>query len=204
MNKMPDFTNHIDERTIEALIADRRSLDTATVSAIESHIAQCAACRETHTFLGRFYAQFGETASEASAATQQFAEKIAQAPKVVLLRPFHHNAEIPNSENRFITVLAAQADAPSHDRFKTVAVLNSDDHKAILRIIHDTETDNFRLYLLTDDPRKADRALVSIPAIHSELVTDTSGMAQFSLSKEKQPADWSALQAFLVFGSVSQ
>ena len=188
---------HIEEYMLERFVLSPQHMDAKTTLAVQSHIDQCTACRETVQFLKSFYTDLKSLDYTASPRTERFLQSLFPSTAVIHLKPFRPQPEAASSDARYITVLAAMTEQAVQHRFQTRATLASEQDGTLVKILHDNVANSFKLYILANDDRRRKHALVSIPALSIELVTNEHGQSSFSLPEAMGETDWNSVTAFL-------
>jgi hypothetical protein len=188
---------HIEELILEIYAHHPEKLDAEGRRTVQAHLNICTACRSIANFLHEFYASLAALNDTVSPPVEALVGKLFPAASIIPLYSFRpqHKAELFDS--RYTTVLAAMSlDAPRL-RFATVATLASEPQKILVRILLDNEANTFKLYVLADEPRKREHAIVSFPSLAVDLATDEKGQVTFELSKAQMPENWATLEAVL-------
>ncbi|MDZ7291440.1 MAG: hypothetical protein ONB44_07640 [candidate division KSB1 bacterium] len=189
--------NHIEEQVLETYIRRPEKLPDSVHQCVATHLASCAACSAITDFLHSFYADLDNTPDEVSPRMEALIEMPSTSPFIIPLRPFQSQPEAVAFADGYTTVLAAMSPATPRQRFQTVATFAAERHRTLVRILHDSATNNFKLYLLADDPRKREGAIVSFPKLAADFVTDERGRVAFQLPGHEQPQNWTTLEAEL-------
>jgi len=179
---------HPDEEKIEQFALNPSALSTGKRDEIQEHIRQCFLCERIYTFFSEFYAGHKENTLEPSSMIYEF---IAGIYPVIPLSPFafRQNAD----QKMYMTVLAAMTTPHVIDRFTSVAVLASEAHQAVVRVLQDTTTNRYKIFVITDDPDKRSHALLSFPDLSLDFVTDDRGQLEVDY-----PVDnWKSNKGFL-------
>jgi hypothetical protein len=187
---------HIEERLLEAYARQSEKLPDDARQLVEAHLTACAACRSIAEFLLAFYVDLRESPREAAPQVQRLVEALFPFPYVISLQPFQPKLEAISFGDGYTTVLAAMSPSLPR-RFQTVATFAAEPQNTLVRITHDNVTDVFKLYVLADDPRKREWAIVSFPQLAVDFVTDDKGRVAFQLSAQARPENWAALEAIL-------
>jgi hypothetical protein len=187
---------HTEEQLLEAYAQQRENLPGDIRQLVEAHLAVCAACQSIAEFLRAFYADLRESPPEVAPQMQALVDALFPLPHIIPLQPFQPKLDTISFGDGYTTVLAAMSPATPR-RFKTVATFAAEPQNTLVRITHDNVTDVFKLYVLADDPRKREWAIVSFPQLAADFVTDDKGQVAFQLSAHARPENWAALEAVL-------
>jgi hypothetical protein len=188
--------NHIEEQLLEAYAWQPEKLPGDARQSVEAHLAACAACQSIAEFLRAFYADLLASPREAAPQVQRLVNALFPLPHIMPLQPFQPKLEAISFGDGYTTVLAAMSPATPR-RFQTVATFAAEPQNTLVRITHDNLTDAFKLYVLADDPRKREWAIVYFPQLAADFVTDDKGQVAFQLSAHARPENWAALEAVL-------
>jgi hypothetical protein len=187
---------HIEEQLLEAYVQQPENLPGDLRQSLEAHLAACVACQSIAEFLRAFYADLRESPPAVAPQVQALVEAFFPLHYIIPLHPFQPKLEAISFGDGYTTVLAAMSLATPR-RFRTVATFAAEPQNTLVRITHDNSTDVFKLYVLADDPRKREWAIVSFPQLAPDFVTDDKGRVAFQLSTHARPENWATLEAVL-------
>jgi hypothetical protein len=188
---------HIDENMLEQLLKRPDSLSANDRESLDRHLASCSVCRDTIDFLRSIHAELDGTIYPGHPRVRELLDSLFPRAHIIPLTPYRYVPDPPPVEGNSITVLAAMSSDTAEMRFETVATLVSEKDGALVRILHDRSVNQFRVFVNVEDDSKRDHAIVSIPSIPLELVTDSNGQATFEIPRERIPLDWRGLNAML-------
>jgi len=188
---------HIEEETLEQFILHPEGMDAKTEQGLRAHLDHCPVCTRTVEFLRSFYADLNTLRYVPGERVDRFVRALFQAPNIIPLHPFVYQPDAEPFDSGYTTILAAMSVETARQRFETVATLFSGREKILVQVMHDRESDSFKLYVQSDDPRKRSYSIVSLPELPIELVTDQRGHVSFSLREDLRPKNWSSLNAVL-------
>jgi hypothetical protein len=187
---------HIEEQLLDVYAWQPEKLPGDLRQSVETHLAVCVPCQSITEFLRAFYADLRESPCEVAPQVRGLVEALFPPPRVIPLLPFQPKLEAVSFGDGYTTVLAAMSPAAPR-RFQTVATFAAEPQNTLVRITHDNVTDVFKLYVLADDPRKREWAIVSFPQLAADFVTDDKGRVSFQLSGQARPENWAVLEAIL-------
>lgn len=187
---------HIEEELLEAYVRQQENLSVDVRQSVGAHLTACAACQSIAEYLRTFHADLRESPREVSPKVQAGIEALFPLPHFIPLHPFRPKMETIAFGDGYTTVLAAMSPETPR-RFQTVATFAAEPQNTLVRITHDKVTDVFKLYVLADEPRKREWAIVSFSQLAADFVTDDKGQVAFQLSGQARPENWAALEAVL-------
>ena len=167
--------DHIDEKLLEQYLLNQSLLSELERTNAEKHLRSCKACSKVLEFLREFYETLHS--SEDSPRVEQFVSSLFAKSNIIHLKPFVDNAEPPSEA--YTVLLAAMVNTGGSQKYKTISTLVSEFERTIVRIMHNDDEDVYRLYVLTEDSDLREKAIVALPEIHVEVVTNDRGSATF-------------------------
>jgi len=163
-------------------------MNESGIADVEKHLENCELCRE---FCDYYKSLVDSMKVEASAVLSQeaidlrvrlFSDSVSL--KIINLAPLTKPAV--QSEHRIAADTPEKA--PKYDF--SLATLCSENPEAVLRLMHDPESGKDYLHLISDDERLSSGALVCVPEVGAEFLTDQSGRA---LIDRELPGDYNQL-----------
>jgi hypothetical protein len=157
------------------LFISNKLADPARVQSFETHLAGCEFCREYCDLQRQDLALLAEADSfQTTAADREYAERLfrqAMLGKVITLNlmpmPLH-----PAQAH-----LAADGVDKTTQAVTNLATLFSEEPELVLRVMRDSEKDFDYVQLIGADPELTAHAMIRIPEISREYVTDAFGKA---------------------------
>jgi len=191
--------NHVAEHLIEFYVRHPEELDAITQQSVAGHVEACSACRSIAEFLRPFYAELETLDGKVSPQWEAWLAEHFPRAHVIPLHPFRPEPEESCAYSANAVVLAAMTrrSRSSGTRFQTVATLASRQQDVLLRILRDNESDTYRLYVLSHDPRQRRHAVISFPDLPLEVATDENGQARFQLAGDMASRKWESLNSIL-------
>ena len=165
--------NHLQEKHIEQYLLRDNTLDEGVRQHIHSHLSECDECRKIYDELRTFYRELDATASPPRQQVQQLTQSILTSPFKERLHPVKESLVDTSS-----FVLAAKTQDSQPHRFQRIVNFGSNRFSTLVRILYDQQEDVLLFYLMADDPKVSRHALIRLPGIHRELITDTEGKAE--------------------------
>lgn len=169
---------HCDEQLLERFLLDSNRLDDTVRRDIQSHLEACPVCAGTLEFLRSFYEEYRSTRDVTSKGIDRLMPLLFPSDNIIPLHPFHYTPG-PRQDDRYTTVLAAMTNEKGGQRFHTVATLTSESQGTVVRMVYDRSEESFKLYVHSDDPQKREYAIISVPEIGTDFVTDKKGQVTF-------------------------
>jgi hypothetical protein len=188
---------HIAESLIETSVRHSEELDAATSQCIAAHLEVCGACRSIADFLRSFYAELDSPDKEILPQVDERVKVFFPGARLIPLYPFRPVLDKVYAGDEYTVVLAAMSPEPPAPRFQTVATLVSAQKDTLLRILRDNAANAFRLYILAENRRQRENAIISFPELALDFITDEKGQAIFKLAEDAVPADWEAVKSVL-------
>jgi len=170
---------HCDEQLLERFLLDSSKLDDVVRGDIQSHLEVCAVCAGTLEFLRSFYEEYRSTGDLATKGIDRLMVGLFPSGYIIPLHPFLYTPGPQQPDDRYTTVLAAMTDEKGGQRFHTVATLTSESQGTVVRMVYDRSEESFKLYVHSDDPQKREYAIISVPEIGADFVTDKKGQVTF-------------------------
>lgn len=132
-----------------ALVDERLDSDSA-----DGHLSVCAVCSQKLEFFVDYYKSLAhELGLPGQEGNAQLTRK-EDGPVILTFVPFHSKMAVERVPGEYPgLILAAQDSGTSQNRFKPVAVFNSTDPPAVLRVIEDSELHEFKVYVLSEKPK---------------------------------------------------
>ena len=188
---MTDHINiHPEERDIERYVLKSPALADEEREFVAAHIEQCATCREVERYFEAFYLHLSISLENPPAAElEQWLDKArSQAEaRVLYLQPVVPKSHLADGKPGVIA-LAAQ-DSDTLPRYTPVQTLSAEDESTLIRISRDNKTGTFNTQVISDDPEKFDRVMVTFDRIPERIFTDRHGEAVLPLPPDKKPHD---------------
>jgi hypothetical protein len=179
---------HIDEEILERFVINPAVIDKNLRIGIERHLHACSACRIIHNYFADFYKEYKKTSGVRSPAVDEFVSGLY--PVIELS---HYTVQSEETPKVYLTVLAAMTAVQESDRFVSVATLASEEQNAVVRILEDKSTSRLKIYVITDDPTRRSHAILSIPELSADFVTDSRGQLEVKFPK----SNWQQLKGLL-------
>lgn len=192
--------NHPSEQTIEQLVINPQSLEVNEIDDVKRHLEECAECRDIYNWLKDFYFEWHKFSSSSISVPEQVTSFVNQIftedPYVIELKPLINFPKREGHGSRLV-VLAAQSVRKGHDRFNLVATFVSEEKKVLLRILEDQHTGLLNLFVIRQVGEKQGIALIHIPSLNLELLTNAKGKVSFKPTQKITAENWEQITAFL-------
>jgi hypothetical protein len=185
---------HLSENIIEQYILKSPDIDLEQNNIIERHLTKCSSCSAVYDLLLSFYKDFNEYISASSRTQDRLDSFVATQYPVLPLMPLHVPGIYPAG---YTTVLAALTPTQDYGRFKTIVTLASEKEQALVRIIHDVETNKYKFYVLTEDLGRKSYAILSFPEIAADFVTDERGQLEIDIKPADSGKSWTFRRGIL-------
>lgn len=189
--------HHLDEHTLEMFVLLPDRFAPEQTAEIRAHVQTCPGCRSVESGLRQFHEALSAGTRPDPDLLRRMMEEVLPLPRVIRLSPYHARPDVRMAPGGHTTVLAAMTPKqhlPALD--ETVATLASEPDKTLVRIRREGQEHAYRMYVLSDDPRKRDSVLVSLPAL-GDFVTDRNGQVAFEIRAEHEPSDWAQVEGLL-------
>jgi hypothetical protein len=189
--------NHIAEHIIEAHVRHPEALDAVTAQSVATHLKGCRACRAIADYLRTFYAELDGVEDSVSPQVEKWIAAHFAGSRIIPLYPFRPEPDKLYASDEYTVVLAAMTHESPAPRFQTVATLASVEKSTLLRILRDNATGTFRVYILAEDRRQREHAIISFPELGMNLMADEKGQAVFALAEQALATDGETLTSVL-------
>jgi hypothetical protein len=93
--------------------------------------------------------------------------------KIYQMMPMEMN--FPGTEQ---IVLAAQQSIDTESKLRYIKTFISSEKYVMIRMFHNPKADEYEFYVICDDDKIVDKAIIRIPSLNKELITDESGFAK--------------------------
>ncbi len=164
---------HLNEELIEQYALNAETMSDQTRAGIKAHLEDCLLCGQIYQYFSEFYSGYREKTVMPDSLINDFISSISP---VIPLTPISRQKS--SVQKMYMTVLAALTQTLTKDRFTSVAVLASEEHHAVVRILQDNTTNRYKIYVITDDPAKRSHAVLSFPEMSVDFVTDSRGQLE--------------------------
>lgn len=165
--------NHLQEKHIEQYLLRDNTLDKGVRQHIRSHLSECDECRKIYEELRTFYQELDATTSPSRQQVQQLTQSILTSPFKERLHPIKESLVDTSS-----FVLAAKTPDSQPYRFQRIVNFGSNRFSTLVRILYDQQKDMMLFYLMADDQKVSRHALIRLPGLNRELITDSEGKAE--------------------------
>lgn len=182
--------HHLSEHIIERLLTEL-SLEQCQIDDVKAHLAECTECRAIYSWLKSFYRELDQL----DVRTQEEERRSDLFPTgTIRLSPISFKSlDKWNRSNHII--LAADAEEEK-SRYEHTVTLASENTQYLIRILHDTRKDNYKLFVIGPEKRRKN-SLVELPILNKELITDEQGKIDFYLSRNVANRKWENIDATL-------
>ncbi len=150
----------IAEIDLHLYILNRSLLDKKIVEEIESRIPADSPLAAELEEIKEFYSNYDQTEYE-------------KTPKVFVLTPLNLKFNKPDR-----ITLAAQQSTTTESHLKYVKTFLSAEKYVIVRMFHSPETKEYEFYVICEDERSVKNAIIRIPFLNKELITNEEGIAK--------------------------
>lgn len=154
------------EKHIEMYVLNRSQLTDKEQQWIQDWIQKDPEVRLLAEWFERFYREIDEIASQKN--------QPEHIPPVIQLKPFQNK----NSYSSGVFVLAAQTPVADRRRkhLKTIRTFVSEEHKTLIRILHDSKKSLSKLHVISEFVQEYDIVLIEVnDANHTLMVSDPGG-----------------------------
>ena len=186
---------HIDEATLESFVLRPDALPASIRQRIEGHVSGCPGCRTLLGSLRELHDDLSRTHALPSPAVERFLDELNSSTQFIRLVRYSPRPET-SARLPHIEIQAAMADTSQRlAGYETVVTLASEMERLLLRVQLDHVSGKVRAHLHAEDPRKREGAIVSFPALGTEVVVDEQGKMAFEIPQQPSPAEWSTIEA---------
>lgn len=188
---------HPPENDIELFVLAPQELVPNRRAQITAHLNSCQQCKDTVALLRSFYSELKELPAT-SQNVEKFLDSLLPRPTILELQPYRYSPDPAEFGQHVLTVLAAKSETGREYRYSSVCTLVSRDERALVRILKDTEMDNYRIFLITRRGAETRNATIRFPALELSISLDSeSHQAVFHLPSTQAAIDWSNIVAEL-------
>lgn len=150
----------IAEINLHLYILNRSLLDKEIVEEIERRITTDSKLTAELEEIKEFYSNYDQTEYE-------------KTPKVFVLTPLNLKFNKPDQ-----ITLAAQQSTTTESQLKFVKTFLSAEKYIIIRMFHNPGTREYEFYVICEDERSVKNAIIRIPFLNKELITNEEGVAK--------------------------
>jgi len=188
---------HPDEHSVELYILRPDAMAAGPRKELQEHLSACAGCRAVEHSLREFHAEFTQAPQADDALVARVTKRAFSSAGTIRLVHYHPRPHTTAGQS-YIGVLAAMTgSAGARPGFETVASYASEADHILLRVRQDAGNKRVKVYYHADDPGKRDGAIVSIPALHADIVLDDHGQMEIGIPEAKTSHEWAALDAMV-------
>jgi hypothetical protein len=159
----------IAEIDLHLYVLNRSLLDKEIAEEIERRIPADSQLAAELEEIKEFYSNYEQTIYE-------------KTQKVFVLAPLNLKFNKPEQ-----ITLAAQQSTTTESRLKYVKSFLSAEKYVIVRMFHNPETKEYEFYVICEDERSVKNAIIKIPFLNKELITNEEGVA--SITEDYIPED---------------
>jgi hypothetical protein len=167
---------HFSKKEIE-LYADGDLNDLNKYDKIAKHLEECEFCREYYDNYRLYAVSLKEAEAELLPSDSiNLAEKLhreALRSKIIDLLPM-------TEQTYYTSYLAADGEPAKEPALTSLATFYSENPELVLRVMHDNETNRDYLQLVGEDAELVSHALIQIPEIDFDYVTDETGRVELA------------------------
>ncbi len=166
----------------------------------DEHAAECPVCRARIAFFTQFNAALAREDARPRTNAERLRARLIADPSVIRLS---HGRLVPGADllPEAPPALLAAHDARPASRVATVAVYASEEHRIVVRVLHDARLHTFSLHVLAGAAGPVRGANIGIMDTDGRIVrvrTDASGIGRID---EKEAIDWPSVSVFLLRSS---
>jgi hypothetical protein len=191
--------SHIEESQLEHYVLNPASMSQVLRDSIESHLAACPHCSTIQRELSSFHEELASAPDLDTPLLDAWLSKVNRRTHIILLHPYRFQPDPRLVGDQYMTVLAAKSIEDRGQRFTPVCILYSEEDDVVVRILRDSKSGIFKVFVVCDGGPVPGGAMVRFPSIGLEVRTDPNGQGEFVL-ESGATVEWSMITAELQFG----